>query len=51
MVSDIQRILGIGRRGAYELIQNAPFPVQRVGARGLIRVSRDAFFRWLESSK
>jgi excisionase family DNA binding protein len=46
-VSDVQRILGIARVTAYELVQREGFPVVRVGR--AIRVPRDAFLRWLEA--
>ncbi|WP_081754875.1 helix-turn-helix domain-containing protein [Paenibacillus durus] len=46
--TDVQEILGIGRRQTYELLKDPPFPVQRLGGRKVIKVSRDAFFRWLE---
>lgn len=44
-VSDIQRILGIGRRQAYELANSGQFHVVRVGKS--IRIFRDVFFKWL----
>ncbi|GIP08152.1 hypothetical protein J1TS5_03220 [Paenibacillus macerans] len=47
--SDIQNILGIGRRQTYELLKSPPFPVQRLGGKKMIKVPRDPFFRWLES--
>ncbi|MBO9607945.1 MAG: helix-turn-helix domain-containing protein [Paenibacillaceae bacterium] len=45
---DIRVILGIGRRQTYELLQDPPFPVARIGKRGIIRVSREVFFDWIE---
>lgn len=44
-VADIQEILGIGRRQAYELVNSNQFHVVRVGKR--IIVSKDVFFKWL----
>jgi predicted DNA-binding transcriptional regulator AlpA len=44
-VSDIQAILGIGRRQAYELVNSGQFHVVRIGKR--IKISRDVFFNWL----
>jgi hypothetical protein len=44
----IQEILGIGRRQTYELLQNPPFHVVRLGRRGIIKVSSEAFWNWLE---
>lgn len=44
----IQGILSLGRRQTYELLKNPPFHVERLGKRGIIKVSRDAFFNWLE---
>lgn len=46
----IQEILGVGRRNTYELLNDPPFHVNRVGKRGLIKVPRDVFFKWLEGS-
>lgn len=44
-VSDIQQILGIGRRQAYELANSGQFHVVRIGRS--IKVHRDVFFKWL----
>lgn len=44
-VADIQKILAIGRRQAYELVNSGQFRVVRIGK--TIRVHRDAFFEWL----
>nr|WP_197187533.1 helix-turn-helix domain-containing protein [Brevibacillus agri] len=44
-VFHIQKILGIGRRQAYELVNSNQFHVVRVGKR--IKVSSDVFFLWL----
>lgn len=47
---DIQKVLNIGRRKTYELLNDPPFRVKRVGNsdRGMIRVPRDEFLNWLE---
>lgn len=45
-VSDIQQILGIGRRQAYELANSGQFHVVRVGKS--IRILREVFFTWME---
>lgn len=44
-VVDIQSILGIGRRQAYQLINSGQFHIVRIGKR--IKVSRKVFFEWL----
>lgn len=44
-VSDIQEILGIGRRQAYELVNSKQFHIVRIGRR--IKVSKKVFFQWL----
>lgn len=44
-VFDIQTILGIGRRQAYELVNSGQFHVVRIGKR--IKISKDVFFEWL----
>jgi excisionase family DNA binding protein len=44
-VTDIQKILGIGRRQAYELVNSGQFHVVRVGKS--IRILREVFFKWL----
>lgn len=48
-VSDIQNILGIGRRQAYELVNSGQFHIVRIGKR--IKVSRDVFFNWLNGGE
>ncbi|MDQ1147047.1 excisionase family DNA binding protein [Bacillus sp. SORGH_AS 510] len=45
-VSDIQNILGIGRRQAYELVNSGQFHTVRIGRR--IKISRDTFNNWLK---
>lgn len=44
-VSDIQTILGIGRRQAYDLVNSGQFHIVRVGKS--IRIFREVFFNWL----
>jgi len=44
-VTDIQEILGIGRRQAYELVNSGQFHVVRIGRR--IKVSKNVFLHWL----
>lgn len=44
----VQEILGIGRRGVYELLNDAPFVVKRIGEKGRFRIPKDSFFEWLE---
>lgn len=44
-VEDIQRILGIGRNSAYNLIGQQGFPAIRVGAR--IVIPTDLFHAWV----
>ena len=41
----VQEILGVSRVKAYELASSRGFPVVRFGRS--IRVTREAFFRWL----
>lgn len=48
-VSDIQVILGIGRRQAYELVNSGQFHVVRIGKR--IKISREVFFQWLNGAE
>ena len=46
-VADIQRIMGISRASAYELVHTPGFPAVRSGR--LIKISKKAFFNWLDS--
>ncbi|MEH7445190.1 helix-turn-helix domain-containing protein [Bacillus sp. JJ1122] len=48
-VEDVQKILGIGRRQAYELVSSNEFHTIRVGRR--IKIFKDVFVRWLEGTK
>lgn len=45
----IKQILDIGRRQTYELLENPPFHVVRVGR--LYKVSKRVFFNWLDGDK
>jgi predicted DNA-binding transcriptional regulator AlpA len=44
-VDDIQEILGIGRRQAYELVSSGKFHTVRVGKR--IKILKAVFISWL----
>ncbi|MCA0986578.1 helix-turn-helix domain-containing protein [Guptibacillus algicola] len=44
-VSDIQEILEIGRRQAYNLANSKQFHIVRIGSR--IKVSKNIFLNWL----
>ena len=46
-VADIQHIMGISRASAYELVHTPGFPAVRSGR--LIKISKKAFFNWLDS--
>ena len=46
-VTDIQGIMGISRASAYELVHTPGVPVVRSGR--LIKISKKAFFNWLDS--
>lgn len=45
-VSDIQKILGIGRNKAYELVSSDSFHTVRIGT--LIKIPKASFIAWLE---
>lgn len=47
-VTDIQEILGIGRRQAYELVNSGEFHIAKAGRR--IMVSKTVFLKWLKGS-
>jgi len=44
-VNEIKTILRISRATAYNLVNDPPFPVARVG--NSIRIPKEAFDRWL----
>ena len=48
-VTDIQHIMGISRASAYELVHTPGFPAVRSGR--LIKISKKAFFNWLDSGQ
>lgn len=48
-VVDIQEILNIGRRQAYDLVNSGKFHVARVGRK--IIVSKTVFLKWLNGSQ
>ena len=45
-VADLQRVVGCGRRQAYEMVNMQGFPTIRLGRK--ILIPRDAFLRWLD---
>ncbi|WML54334.1 helix-turn-helix domain-containing protein [Neobacillus sp. PS3-12] len=45
-VSDLQQILGIGRKQAYELVQSGKFHVITIGKR--IKISKKVLINWIE---
>jgi hypothetical protein len=47
-VSDIQEILGIGRKQSYELAHSGKFHVINIGKR--IKVSKKVLLTWIEGS-
>lgn len=46
-VTDLQQVIGCGRRQAYEMVNRKDIPTIRLGKR--IYIPRDAFIRWLDS--
>lgn len=46
-VSDIARMLGIGRSSAYALVSKGQFKTVRIGT--AIRISKKSFDDWLDS--
>ena len=46
-IADLQKVLGISRVMAYELVHREAFPVVRIGR--AIRVPRESLLRWLNS--
>ena len=48
-VSDVSRVLGIGKANAYELCHSNNFPAVIVGRR--IIIPKPAFIKWLENPK
>ncbi|KAF2425601.1 MULTISPECIES: helix-turn-helix domain-containing protein [Bacillaceae] len=48
-VTDVQEILGIGRKQAYELVNSGVFHVTKIGKR--IKISKKILIDWLEGGK
>jgi hypothetical protein len=48
-VEDIQEILGVGRRQAYELVSSGQFHTVRVGKR--IKILKVVFVRWMNGQE
>ncbi|MBY3620370.1 helix-turn-helix domain-containing protein [Acinetobacter sp. CUI P1] len=48
-VIDIQMMMGIGRRQAYELVNSGQFHTVRVGKS--IKISKEIFLDWLNGSR
>lgn len=46
-VTELQKILGIGREQSYLLVNSGSFPVRRVGKR--IIIYKPTFIEWLKS--
>jgi excisionase family DNA binding protein len=46
-VKEVMEILGIGKRKAYELMDEKDFPSIKIGQK-LKRVEKEAFFTWLD---
>jgi excisionase family DNA binding protein len=46
-IPDLQRVLGISRVTAYELVHRQDFPAVRIGR--CIRIPRESLLRWLTS--
>lgn len=47
-VAEIQKLLGIGKNQAYDLVNSGVFPVKMVGKKRII--SKVGFDNWLNSS-
>ncbi len=45
-VADLQKVIGCGRRQAYDLCNRQGFPAIRMGRK--IMIPRDGFLKWLE---
>ena len=46
-VDQVQKILGISRVSAYQLLKQPDFPAVRIGERRYV-IPRDRFFAWLD---
>lgn len=47
--ADIQKILSIGRKQTYELLEKPPFHTVRVGR--LYKISKKSFFEWFDGEQ
>jgi excisionase family DNA binding protein len=47
-VNDIQKMLGIGRRQAYELVKSGQFHSVKVGKS--IKISKEVYLKWLNGN-
>jgi excisionase family DNA binding protein len=47
-VIDIQKMMGVGRRQAYELVNSGQFHTVRVGKS--IKISKEVFLKWFNGS-
>lgn len=47
-VADLQRVVGCGRRQAYEMVNMQGFPAIRMAGGKRIYIPRDGFLKWLE---
>ena len=47
-VSDVQALLGIGRKQAYELVHSGKFHVIQIGKR--IKISKGILLNWIEGN-
>jgi hypothetical protein len=47
-IKDMRQFLGIGRRQSYEMMENPPFNVVRIGK--LYKISKVSFLRWLDGT-
>lgn len=48
-ISDVQKILGIGRNSVFELIYQKNFPIFRPSER-IIRIPKTEFLQWLKEN-
>lgn len=48
-MKDMQKVLGISRTTAYQLVHEDGFPAFRSGNR--IKISKEALFKWMENGR
>ena len=48
-MSEVQRILGLGRTKTYELVATGEIPAVRIGR--VLRVNREELDKWLETKR